>query len=179
MDNKEIIRTSAAWKVFIVALYVGVSVWVNWSIVGLPTKEIFGVEVPPGLFAVGAIFVLRDFTHRAIGRWVLLWTLVGALLSYFVALPKLAIASGISFFISEGIDYLVYKKTQRKLEDRILLSSAVAVPIDGVVFLTLAELITPGLFVIHCITKMVASFGMWILLKAFPHSAPKLPIPAE
>jgi hypothetical protein len=179
MDNKETVRASAAWKVFIVALYVGVSVWVNWSIAGLPAKEIFGVEVPPGLFAVGAIFVLRDFTHRAVGRWVLPWTLVGALLSYFVALPKVAIASGISFFISEGVDHLVYKKTRRKLEDRIVLSSAVAVPIDGAVFLTLAGINAPGLFVIHCITKMTASFGMWGLLKAFPHVAPKPPVPAE
>ena len=48
---------------------------------------------PPMSLAVGLVFVLRDFAQREIGHRVILLMLAGAVLSYFMASPAIALAS--------------------------------------------------------------------------------------
>jgi hypothetical protein len=101
----------------------------------LPTP--WGDMWPPMSLAVGFVFVLRDFAQREVGHGVLLAVLAGAVLSWLMASPYVAIASATAFLISEVADWGVYTWTRRPLHERILWSSAFGTPIDSAVFLLL------------------------------------------
>ena len=60
--------------------------------------------------------------------------------SFFYAWPLIALASGIAYAISEFVDWLVYTCTKYRLSTRILISSALASPVDTTVFLYGADL---------------------------------------
>ena len=60
--------------------------------------------------------------------------------SFYYAWPVIALASGIAFAISETADWALYTFTKYRLSTRILLSSAVAAPIDTTIFLYGADL---------------------------------------
>jgi queuosine precursor transporter len=83
---------------------------------------------------VGIVFVLRDYAQREIGHKVLLATLLAGLPVWYFAGPGLAIASMVAFALSELTDWAVYSFTKRPLQNRILLSSLIAVPVDTLAF---------------------------------------------
>ncbi len=116
-------------KVFFCLSYTGVSIAVNLTISWWPPQHVFGIEIPPGLLLVGAIFVMRDYTQRAVGNWVIPLTLLAATLTYFFIGEKVGLASGTAFAASESIDWVLFKWLKRDLKDRILISSAVATPL--------------------------------------------------
>ena len=60
--------------------------------------------------------------------------------SFFYAWPVIALASGIAFAISELTDWLIFTFTKYRLSTRILLSSAIAAPVDTTIFLYGADL---------------------------------------
>lgn len=150
--------------------YVSTALIVNLTISWWPPQRIFGLEMPPGLLLVGAIFVMRDYAQQAFGNWVIPTTLLAALLTYLFIGEDVGIASGTAFAVSETIDWLIFKITQRKLKDRILFSSIIAVPFDGVIFLGMMGWMdwqhfwTQEIFWVHYGLKMVASMAMWIWL---------------
>ncbi|TXN78993.1 VUT family protein [Methylobacterium sp. WL8] len=116
------------------------------------------------MFAAGAVFVFRDFAQREIGQLVLGATLLAAAGSYFVAGGWIAFASAVAFVISETTDQIVFTITRRPLRDRILVSSAISVPIDSVVFLYLIDRLTPSALVVGVLAKMAASVAVWVWL---------------
>src|SRR2546430_1102466 len=74
----------------------------NWAIATFGIVPVgFGLLAPAGVYFVGLAFPLRDFIQRTKGR---LWSLgaiaAGAGLSYAIS-PRFAIASGITFLVSE------------------------------------------------------------------------------
>lgn len=144
--------------------YVGFILFINWTVYGVADWQIFGAQVPPALFAAGAVFVLRDFAQREIGQWVLAATLLAALGSYFVADGWIALASAVAFLISESLDQIVFTVLRRPLKDRILVSSAISVPIDTLVFLYLIDRLSPGALLVGFMTKMAASVAVWLWL---------------
>src|SRR5689334_9143855 len=74
-----------------------------------------GVMAPSGVLAIGAALVLRDLVQRTSGwGWGLAAVLVGAILSWFVADPHVAIASAAAFLLSELADFAVYTPLQRR-----------------------------------------------------------------
>lgn len=151
-------------------LYVGVALLVNFTISWWPPRNIMGLEIPPGLLLVGAIFVMRDYAQRAVGNWVVPLTLLASVLTYFAVDHVVAFASGAAFFVSESIDFGIFKMTKRPMKDRIVISSAVAVPFDGLIFLGMMGWLDPWhfwrqqLFWLHYTVKMVASILMWLWL---------------
>jgi hypothetical protein len=146
--------------------YVCFIIFINWTVYGIRDWNVLGAIVPPALFAAGAVFVLRDFAQREIGQRVLFATLIAAAGSYFVAGGWIAFASAVAFVISETTDQIVFTITRRPLRDRILVSSAISVPIDSVVFLYLIDRLTPGALVVGVLAKMVASVAVWAWLLA-------------
>jgi hypothetical protein len=129
-------------------LYVVLIPFLNWSFGVIPE---FKVAEPGGLFAqgvslhpmtmvTGMVFVIRDFVQREMGHRVLVLMAVAVAWSFFYAWPVIALASGIAFAISEGVDWLLFTFTKYRLSTRILLSSAAAAPIDTTVFLYGADL---------------------------------------
>ena len=140
-------------------------VLVNIGFVFITPISLLGEMFPPMSLIVGAIFILRDFAQREIGHRVLGAMAVGAILSYFMADPFIAIASVVAFFISEIVDWAVYTYTKKPLGQRILLSSAIGTPIDSAVFLLILGFFSPLGFLLMTIAKMIAAVAIWWKLK--------------
>ena len=75
----------------------------------------FGLTAPSGVLMVGAALVLRDQVQEHLGtKWSLFGILIGAVLSYFLANPFIAIASILAFGVSELIDFAAYTTIRKK-----------------------------------------------------------------
>lgn len=122
--------------------------FLNWSFgvispfVLLSPNGLFenGIELHPLTVVTGLVFVFRDFVQRRMGHKVLIVMAFAIAWSFFYAWPVIALASGIAFAISEITDWLIYTLTKYRLSTRILLSSAVAAPVDTTIFLYGADL---------------------------------------
>lgn len=146
--------------------YIASIVLVNWGFTVVPLLEMPTGEMwPPMSVVVGLVFVLRDFAQRQIGHWVLVAMLAGGALSWFMASPFVAIASVTAFFVSEGMDWAIYSWTKRPFAQRILWSSAVATPIDSIVFLAMIGHLSVSGVVAMTVSKMLAALLIWHLLQ--------------
>ena len=99
-----------------------------------------GIEVHPLTLVTGLVFVVRDFVQRGIGHRVLIVMGLAIAWAFYYAWPAIAIVSGIAFAVSEAADWVVYTFTKYRLSTRIVLSSALASPIDTTIFLYGADL---------------------------------------
>ena len=99
-----------------------------------------GVELHPLTMVTGLVFVFRDFVQRRMGQKVLIVMALAIVWSFYYAWPVIALASGIAFAVSEMADWALYTFTKYRLSTRILLSSALASPIDTTIFLYGADL---------------------------------------
>ena len=138
---------------------------VNIGFVYIPPVPLLGEMFPPMSLVVGLIFILRDFAQREIGHKVLIAMGIGAVLSYFMAAPFVAVASVVAFAISELVDWAVYTFTKRPLKDRILLSSALGTPVDSAVFLLILGFFSPIGFLLMTIAKMLSAVIVWWRIK--------------
>ena len=136
-------------------------VLVNIGFIYVPMIPLLGQMFPPMTLIVGLVFILRDFAQREVGHGVLIAMGIGAVLSYIMADPFIAIASVVAFGISELVDCAVYTYTKRPLKQRILLSSAIGTPIDSAVFLTMIGFFNPVGFVLMTLGKMIAALIVW------------------
>lgn len=100
----------------------------------------FGITEPSGVLMIGLALLLRDAVHEYLGaRWSLYAIGVGAVLSYLLADPFIAIASVVAFSVSELSDFAVYSKIRERSRTLgILASGVVGSVIDSVVFLWIA-----------------------------------------
>jgi uncharacterized PurR-regulated membrane protein YhhQ (DUF165 family) len=122
-------------------VYVGAIVLANWLIVHVGLVAVgFGLVAPAGVYMAALTFPARDVLQRASGRLVgLLAIVVGAAVSWVVASPTIAVASGVTFLISESIDMAVYTPLQRRwFVVGVVASGIVAATVDSLVFLQLS-----------------------------------------
>jgi uncharacterized PurR-regulated membrane protein YhhQ (DUF165 family) len=100
----------------------------------------FGLTAPSGVLMIGLALVLRDFVHDTLGaKWALGAILVGALLSYLLADPFIAVASLVAFAVSELSDFAVYAPIRKRNRSiAILASGVVGSIVDSALFLYLA-----------------------------------------
>lgn len=100
----------------------------------------FGMTAPSGVLMVGAALVLRDQVQEHLGtRWSLGGVLFGAILSYLLADPFIALASIVAFGISELVDFAAYtylRKRGRALA--VAASGLVGAVMDSIAFLYIA-----------------------------------------
>jgi hypothetical protein len=133
--------------------YVALIPLLNWSFGKSQGIEIDVTSLFSGLFgsgqhiifnpltvATGMVFVVRDFVQREMGHRVLVLMALAVAWSFYYSWPVIALASGIAFAISETADWLIFTFTKYRLSTRILLSSALAAPVDTTVFLFGADL---------------------------------------
>jgi len=115
---------------------------VMYDTCALPSNTLFqkGISLHPLTIVTGLVFVLRDFVQRSIGQRVVIIMGLGIAWAFFYAWPVIAIASGLAFAISEIADWTLYTFSRYRLSTRILLSSAIAAPIDTTIFLYGADL---------------------------------------
>lgn len=99
-----------------------------------------GLMAPSGVLMIGAALVLRDLVQRAYGALPsIACILVGAILSFWVAAPALALASAGAFLFSELVDFAVYTPlAKRYFTIAVLLSCTVGAFVDSALFLSLA-----------------------------------------
>ena len=166
-------------KFFLFTLtYVALIPFINWSFIWAPMVELVpGWAFNPVTVVTGLVLVVRDFAQREIGHKVLLAMLVALLLTAHFAGPELALASGLAFAISEVIDWALFTFTRIRLSSRVLLSSAVAAPLDTTVFLWGAEQIRPDQLTLPNITlsiagKMAGALVIWWIVRKVERSRP-------
>ena len=158
--------------VIITLVYVLLIPFINWSFTWAPMVELPGLGwiFNPVTIVTGLVLVVRDFAQREIGHWVLLAMAVALGLTWVTSGGELALASGIAFAVSEMVDWLVFTFTKLKLSSRVLLSSAIAAPIDTSAFLLGAEAIRDGMFTLpnvamSIIGKMLGAFVIWWIIR--------------
>lgn len=129
-------------------IYVALIPFLNWTFGVIPEVAILepnqtfskGLSLHPMTVVTGLVFVVRDFVQREMKQMVLICMALAIGWSFYYAWPVIAIASGLAFAISEFFDWLMFTFTKYRLSTRILVSSAVAAPIDTTVFLYGADL---------------------------------------
>lgn len=144
-----------------VLVYVALMVVVNVMWAQLPMVETPWGPWSWGSLLVGAVFVARDFAQRAVGQKVLLAMVAGLALTYWAASPAIAVVSAAAFAVSEGAEWLTYSVTRRPFRERVLLSVAVAVPLDTVVFLGGLHALSWPQFAMQVASKFVAIGIIW------------------
>ncbi|WP_147124204.1 hypothetical protein [Shimia ponticola] len=145
--------------------YIGAVVAINWLFVVVPMVPVLGTMFPPVMLVVGFVFVFRDFAQREIGHWVVIAILVAGGISYFMSAPVVALASVTAFLISEAIDWAVYTFTRKPLSQRILVSSAAAVPVDTIVFLQMVGFFDWTAVALVSAAKMLGALVFWFVLR--------------
>lgn len=103
--------------------------------------------VPSGLWVVAIAFVLRDLAQLLIGKsWTLLAIAAGALLSWWLASPELAVASASAFGLSELLDFTIYTPLAERgrFAWGVALSGLAASLLDSALFLFIAFGSTAG-----------------------------------
>ena len=152
-------------------VYVALIPFINWTFTWAPMWEIFpNWAFNPVTIITGLVLVVRDFAQREIGHWVLLAMAIALVLTAFAAGPELALASGGAFAIAELVDWAMFTFTKYKLSTRVLLSSAIAAPLDTTIFLYGAEMIRDGMLTgpnitMSIIGKMVGAVVIWWIVR--------------
>lgn len=100
----------------------------------------FGLVATAGTYFAGLTFVLRDTVQDGFGKaWTFGLVVIGALLSYLVSDPFIALASGVAFLASEAADLAVYTPLRRRGYLRAALASnVVGAVLDTFLFLWIA-----------------------------------------
>ena len=148
-----------------VGAYILAIVLVNWLFVVVPPWPTVAGDLYIANIVVGFVFVLRDYAQREIGHRILIATLVAGIITFFMVDKALALASLTAFFISEMADWAIYSFTRRPLQERILVSSLIAVPLDTLAFQYLAQYLTPAAFTTEVLSKAVGVLIVWYLLR--------------
>ncbi len=100
----------------------------------------FGLACTAGTWAAGIVLLLRDWVHDLAGRRVVLGCVAaGAAATAVTAGPRLALASGLAFAVSELADLIVYQPLRRRgWAKAVLASGVVGALVDTTVFLAVA-----------------------------------------
>lgn len=129
-------------------VFVGLVVLANWLasrfVVTVPFTDYLA---PAGVFAIGAVLVLRDWLQQLRG---LLWTMplvyAAGLLSWLVGdlagwtgLERIAVASVVAFSVSETVEAVIFTPLRnRSLTAGVALSATVGNALDSWLFLWIA-----------------------------------------
>lgn len=146
--------------------YIGLIGLVNWVYVVAPLVELSNGDIwSTADLLVGFVFVCRDFAQRRVGHHILWGTLVGSILSWWLATPQIAIASAAAFAVGEMGDWALFTFTKRSFSQRILISSLLGAPLDSLVFLTLIERPSLSCVLLMTFSKLIASFLIFFLVR--------------
>lgn len=156
-------KTAVAFAAYLLAI-----VGANWMIshIGqaVPGAHLLPVwfgsfwKAPSGVYLAGFAFIARDIVQRFGGHKIAVASIiVGAAVSWWIASPVIAVASGVTFLISETADYLTYSPLQRSnFPLAVFLSGIVGDVIDSALFLALA-----GLGESHLLPLLLGKF--WVI----------------
>jgi uncharacterized PurR-regulated membrane protein YhhQ (DUF165 family) len=100
----------------------------------------FGLVATAGTYFAGLTFVFRDSLQDAAGkRWTLAAIAAGAVLSFAISSPFIALASAVAFGLAELADLAVYTPLRKRGYVRAAIASnIVGALIDTIIFLWIA-----------------------------------------
>ena len=152
-------------------VYVLLIPFINWSFTWAPMWELLpGWAFNPVTIVTGLVRGVRDFAQREVNHYVLIAMAIALVLTAFAAGPELALASGGAFAISELVDWALFTFSKYKLSTRVLLSSALAAPLDTTLFLYGAEMIRDNMLTgpnitMSIIGKMLGAIVIWWFIR--------------
>lgn len=157
-------------------IYVALIPFLNWTFghadaIMQPVPFIKDAVFNPITILTGLVFVVRDFAQREMGHRILLVMALAIGWSFYYAYPPIAIASAAAYAISETVDWSLFTFTKFRLSTRVWVSSALASPLDTVVFLYGASFTDPTQFslwnvIFMIIGKMLGATVIYYLLRA-------------
>jgi len=132
--NKQAAVGSAGLAVYIAAIVGANYLLAHYGFIPIG----FGLMAPAGVYAAAVTFPSRDLVQRQFGIPAgFAAIVVGASVTWLFS-PSLAVASGVTFLLSETVDMLVYTPLRRRFGWAALASSLFSAAIDSLVFLRLA-----------------------------------------
>lgn len=135
--TRDVVAKTVVLALYLLSIVAGVAAIKIFGVVSIPG----GFMAPAAVYVVGVTLILRDWLHELTGRRTALLAIVaGAGLSAAFDI-RLALASGLAFLISEVLDLLVYEQVRNRFDSvpaGMAVSNAVSVPVDSLIFLTLA-----------------------------------------
>jgi len=162
-------------------LYLLLIPFVNWAFSWTPLVELpDGGMWSPFSIAVGLVLVFRDFAQREIGQYIFIPLIIGVAISFAMAPPEIAAASGAAFLVSELVDWALYTFSKKPLSARVMISSLASAPVDSIIYLTGANAAIPGLFSWWTLATMIASkllgaYVVYVMLRRRERHAPSFP----
>lgn len=122
-----------------------------------------------GTYFAGLTFVLRDTLQDALGKWAVLGLIVvGALLSYLISDPFIALASGVAFAVSELADLLVYTPLRRRGYIRAAVASnIVGAVVDTFLFLWIAGFPIAGAWQGQMVGKLMVTLVVVLVVAGY------------
>lgn len=126
----------------LLAAYIAVVVAANWAVAAFSPLPLGPwILIPHGVWFVALELTIRDYLHDRVGGWWAVPAVVlGALLSLPLAGANVAGAATAAFLASPLVDGAVYALVRKRVPHwaAILLSNAVGLVVDTVVFIGLA-----------------------------------------
>lgn len=119
----------------------------------------FGLMATAGTYFAGLTFVLRDFVQDYAGKkWAWALIVAGAILSFLLADPFIAVASASAFLASEAADLFVYTPLRKRGYIRAAVASnVVGAVVDTVIFLLIAGFPLQQAFAGQMVGKLVVT----------------------
>lgn len=127
-----------------IGLYVFVIIVANVITAMFPPLHWFDLIIPCGSFLVGITFFLRDFIQLRIGKTniyklILLSAGISGVISILFGDPlNIAVASVVSFFVSEAFDTEVFTRIGGSFKKRMVISGLFGGILDSTIFVVLA-----------------------------------------
>jgi len=137
----------------------------NIAIWQLGIIKIRFLQVPAGVIFIGLTFSTRDFMQRHwsdIGTWAFM--ILATVITIFMNI-QLAFAAGLSFFFSENVDWAVFKWFKMPFRRRIVVSNLFSVPLDSIIFITIAFGWIPAVIISQSIIKYLSGLLILLLVK--------------
>jgi uncharacterized PurR-regulated membrane protein YhhQ (DUF165 family) len=140
-------RSRSSAGLALLAAYIGSVVLANYLTAHYGLVPVgFGLMATAGTWAISGAIMTRDLLQDTLGRLVVLAAIVvGAALSWVVANPKLAVASGVTFLLAETAELLVYTPLRRRVKfgtsrwaGVVGVANATGIVLDTILFLELA-----------------------------------------
>lgn len=130
----------------------------------------FGLVATAGTYFAGLTFVLRDTVQDGYGkRRTIALVVVGALLSYLVSDPFIALASGVAFLCAELADLAIYSPLRRRGYIRAAVASnVVGAVVDTFLFLWIAGFPIAGAWQGQIVGKLLVTgvvVGLVVLIR--------------
>ncbi len=141
--------------------YIILIILLNMAFSYVPFYQVWGYELSPMDSFVGLVYLLRDLSQRELGHYIFAAMIIGAIASYFLADPKVALASISAFMVGELVDWLVFTFSKRPLKDRLLWSATLSTPVDSMVFLWVIGRFNPLALLIMTLGKMLGVAAIW------------------